>query len=189
MPAPWKKSYDKPRLHIKKQRHHFADRDPYNQRYGFSTSHVQMCELDHKEGWLPKIWCFWTVVLEKILESPLNCKEIEPVNPKGNQSSIFIKQTDVKLKLQYFGHLIQRAYSLENILMLGKMEGKRKRGWQRDEGGNRGMRWLEIVGWYHGWTWVWGNSEIVRVRKAWGASLYGITKSQTQLSNSTTTAS
>ena len=96
MPAPWKESYDKPRQHIKKQRHHFADKGPYSQSYGFSISHVGLWELDHKEGWVPKIWCFWTVVLEKTLESPSDCKEIKPVNSKWNQPKIFIGRTDAK---------------------------------------------------------------------------------------------
>ena len=93
MLAPWKESYDKPRQHIKKHRCHFVNRGPYCQSYGFSSSHIQMWELDHKEGWVLKNWCFWTVVLEKTLESPLDCKEIQPVNPKGNQSWIFIGKT------------------------------------------------------------------------------------------------
>ena len=83
--APWKKSYDKPRQHIKKQRHHFANRNLSSQSYDFSSSQVWMWELDHKEGWALKNWCFWTVVLEKTLESPLDCKEIKPVDPKGSQ--------------------------------------------------------------------------------------------------------
>ena len=92
--APWKKSYDKPRQHIIKQRHYFANKGPSSQSYGFSSSHVQMWELDHKEGWVPKNWCFQTVVLEKTLESSLDSKEIKPVNPKGNQPWIFIGRTD-----------------------------------------------------------------------------------------------
>ena len=84
--TPWKKSYDQPRQHIKKQRHYFANKGPSSQGYGFSSSHEGMWELDYKESWEPKNWCFWTMVLEKTLESPLDCKEIQPVNPKGNQS-------------------------------------------------------------------------------------------------------
>ena len=95
-----------------------------------------MWEFDHKESWVPKNWCFWTVVLEKTLENPLESKEIKSVSPKGNQSWIFIGRTELKLKLQYFGHLMQRTYSLEKILMLGKTEGRRRRGQQR-------MRWLD----------------------------------------------
>ena len=82
--ALWKKTYDKPRQHIKKQRHYFANKDPSSQGYGFSSSHVWMWELDHKEDWVPRYWCFWTVMLEKTLVSPLDCKEIQPVHPKGN---------------------------------------------------------------------------------------------------------
>ena len=93
---PWKKSYNQPRQHIKKQRHYFADKNQYSQSYGFSSSHVGMWELDHKESWALKYWCFWTVVLEKTLESPLDCKEIKPVNPKVNQSWIFSGKTDAK---------------------------------------------------------------------------------------------
>ena len=89
--APWKKSYDQPRQHTKKQRHYFANKCPSSQSYGFSSSHVWIQELDYKESWVPKNWCFWTVVLEKTLESPLECKEIKPVNPKGNQSWIYWK--------------------------------------------------------------------------------------------------
>ena len=99
MLAPWKKSYDQPTQHIKKQRHYFADSGPCIQSYGFSTSDAWMWELDHKEGWMPKYWCFWTVILKKTLESPLDCKEVQPVHPKGNQSWIFIGRTE--LQYQY----------------------------------------------------------------------------------------
>ena len=94
--APWKKSYEKPRQHIKKQSLYFANKGPSNQSYGFSSSHVWMWELDYKESWTLKNWCFWTVVLEKTPESPLDYKEIQPVNPKGNQSWIFIGRTDAE---------------------------------------------------------------------------------------------
>ena len=93
--APWKKSYDQPRKHIKKQRHYFANQGPSSQSYGFSSSHIQMWELDHKEGWALKNWCFRIVVLEKTLESPLDCK-IKPVNPKGNQPWIYIGRVDAE---------------------------------------------------------------------------------------------
>ena len=92
-PAPQKGSYDISGQHIKKQRHHFASWGPYSQNYGFSSSRVWMWELDHKEGWAPENWCFWTVVLEKTLESSLDCKEIKPINSKGNQLWIFIVKT------------------------------------------------------------------------------------------------
>ena len=136
-----------------------------------------MWELDHKESCVPKNWCFWGVVLEKTLESPLDCKEIQPVHPKGNQSWIFIGRTDAEMKLQYFGHLMWRANSLEKTLMLGKIEGRRRR--QR-------MRWLDSI----------INSkdmnlsqlqEIVKDRGAWHAAVHGVSKSQTRLSDWITT--
>ena len=89
-------NYDKPRQHIKEQRHFFADKGLSSQGYGFSTSHVLMWELDYKESWAQKNWCFWTVVLEKTLESPLDCKKIQPVNPNGNQAWRFIGRTDAE---------------------------------------------------------------------------------------------
>ena len=97
--APWNKSYDQPRQCVKKQRCYFIDKDLSSQSYEFSSNHVWMWELDCKESWALKNWCFWTVVLEKTLESPLNCKEIKPVNPKGNQSWIFIGRTDAEAKV------------------------------------------------------------------------------------------
>ena len=96
MLAPWKKSYDQPRQHIKKQKHYFANKVPSSQSYGFSSSHVWIWELDYKESWAPKNWCFWTVVLEKTLESPLDWEEIQSVHPKGNQSWILIGRTNVE---------------------------------------------------------------------------------------------
>ena len=101
--ASWKKSYDKPRQRIK-SRDHLADKSPCSQSYGFSSSHVWMWQLDHKEGWVPKNWCFWTVVLEKTLESPWNCKEIKLVNPKGNQSRIFIGRTNAEAPILWPPH-------------------------------------------------------------------------------------
>ena len=97
-----------------------------------------MWELDHKESWVPKNWCFWTVVLEKTLESPLDCKEIQPVHPKGNQSEYPLEGLILKLKLQYFGHLMWRTDSLEKIPMLAKTEDRRIKGRQR-------MRWLDSI--------------------------------------------
>ena len=91
-----KKSYDQPRYHTKKQRHYFANQGPSSQSYGFFSSHIWMWELDYRESWVLKNWCFWTVVLEKTLESPLDCKEIHPVHSKGNQSWIFIGRTDAE---------------------------------------------------------------------------------------------
>ena len=96
--TPWKESYDQPR-HIKKQRHYFVNKGPSSQGYGFSSSHVWMWELDYKESWAQKNWCFWSVVLEKTLESPLDCKEIQPVHPKGDQSWVFIGRTDFEAEI------------------------------------------------------------------------------------------
>ena len=130
MLAHWKKSYDKPRQYIKKQRHKFDNRGPSSQSYGFSVV-IYTCENWTIKKAMPENWSFWTVVLEKALESLLDTKEIKLVNPTGNQSWIFIGRTDLKLKLWCFGHLMWRADSLEKTLMLGKMEDKRRKGWWR----------------------------------------------------------
>ena len=106
-----------------------------------------MWELDNKESWAPKNWCFWTVVLEKTLESLLDCKEIQLIHSKGDQSWVFIGRTDVEAEIQYFGHLMQRADSFEKTLMLGKIEGRRRRGQQR-------MRWLDGITDSMEWVWV-----------------------------------
>ena len=148
MLAPWMKSHDQPRQQIRKQRHYFANKGPSSQSYGFSSGHVWMWELDYKESWLPKNWCFWTVVLEKTLESPLNCKEIQPVHPKEISSEYSLEGLMLKLELQYFGHLMRRTDSLEKTLMQGGIGGSRRRGWQR-------MRWLDSPS---QWTWVWVDS-------------------------------
>ena len=106
-------------------------KDLCSQSYGFSRSHVQMWELDHKEGWAPKNWCFWTVVLDKTLESPLDCKDIKPVNPKGNQPWAFIGKMVAEADTPILWWSNWRVYSLEKTLMLGKIEGRRRRWWQR----------------------------------------------------------
>ena len=129
MLVPWKESYDKARQHIKKQKHHFVNKDPSSQSFGFSSSHVWMWELFHKESWTPKNLFFQTVVLEKTLECPSDSKDIKPVNPKGNQPWIFIGRTDAKAEAPYVGHLMRRADSSEKPLMLGEIEGRRRREW------------------------------------------------------------
>ena len=169
-----RKAMNQPRQHIKKQRHYFTNKGLSSQSYAFSSSHVWMWELDHKESWVLKNWCFWTVVLEKILESPLDCKEIQPVHPKGGQSWI-LERLMLKLKLQYFGHLMRRTDSLEKTMILGKIEGKRRRGRQR-------IRWLNDI------TDLMDMSlsklrELVMDREVWRVAVHAVAKSRTQLSN------
>ena len=136
--APWKKSYDRPRQHIIKQRHYFANKGLFSQSYGFSSSHVWMSEMDYKESWVPKNWSFWTV-LEKILENPLESMEIQPVHPKGNQSWIFIGRTDAEAETP-----ILRSPDSKNWL-IGKDPDVGK-DWREEE---KGMTEAEMVGWHH----------------------------------------
>ena len=136
-----------------------------------------MWELDYKETWAPKNWCVWTVVLEKTLESPSDCKEIKPVHPKGDQSWVFIGRADLKLKLQYFGLLMWRADSFEKTLMLGKIEGRRRRGRQRTKRLD-GITDSMDMG-------LGGLHELVMDREAWRATVHGFSKSRTGLSNLT----
>ena len=133
-----------------KQRHYFANKGVYSQSYGFSRSHVWMWELDHNEGWAPKNSCFWTAVLDKTPESPLDSKEIQPVHPKGNQSWYSLEGPMLKLKFQYFGHLMRRVDSLE------RKDSDAGRDWGQEE---KGTTEDEMAGWHHrldgrefGWT-------------------------------------
>ena len=159
------------------QRHYFAYKGPSSQSYVFSSSHVWMWELDHKESWAPKNWYFWTVVLEKTLENPLisqgesNQSILKEINPEYSLEELMLK-----LKLQYLGHLMQKANSLEK--MLGKTESKRRRGWQR-------IRWLDSItnSMNMNLSKLW---DIVENRGAWLAAVHGVAKSQ--LSDRTTRA-
>ena len=137
--TPWKKSYDQPRQHIEKQRHYFGNKGPSSQSYGFPSSHVWMWELDYKESWVPKNWCFCTVVLEKTLESPLDCKEIRPVNPKGNQSWRFIGRTDAEAEAPILWPPDVKNRLIGKDLDAGK-------DWRWEE---MGMTEDEMVGWHH----------------------------------------
>ena len=126
--TPWKESYDQVRQHIIKQRHHFADKGPSSQGYGFSSIHVWMWELDYKESWALKNWWFWTVVLEKTLESPLDYKEIQPVHPKGNQSWIFIGRTDAEAETPILWPPHAKSWLIGKDLDAGRDWGQEQKG-------------------------------------------------------------
>ena len=140
--TPWKEkkeSYDQPRQHIKKQRHYFADKGLSSQGYVFSSSHVWMWELDSEENRAPKNWCFWTVVLEKTLESPLDCKEIQPVHPEGDQSCVFIGRTDAEAETPILWSPHAKGW------LIGK-DPDAGRDWGQEE---EGMTEDEMAGWHH----------------------------------------
>ena len=147
-----KKLYNQPRQHIKKQRHYFANKDPSSRDYGFSSGHVWMWELDCEESWTPKNWCFWIVVLEKTLESPLDCKEVQPVHSKGDQSWVFIGRTDAKAETPVLWPPDAKSWLKELMQRLWCREGLGAGGEEYDRGWD---------GWMASptqWTWVWVNS-------------------------------
>ena len=166
--APWKKSYGKPGQCIRKHKHYFANRVTSSQSYGFSSSQVWMWELDHKDGWVLKYWCFWTVVLEKTLESPLDCKESTPVNPKGIQSWIFFGRTNAEVSILW-------APDVKSWLIGKDPDGGKD--WRQEE---KGTTEDEMAGWHHQLS---GHE----FEQAPGAAVHGAAKNQTWLSDWTTT--
>ena len=173
--TPWKESYDQPRQHIKKQRHYFASKGPSSQGYGFSSSHVWMWELNYKESWSLKNWCFWTVVLEKTLWESLGLQEIQPVHSKGDQSWVFIGRTDVEAETPVLWPLHAKSWLIWKDPDAGKDWGQEEKGTMEDE----------MVGWHrHSMDMSLGKlQELVIDREAWCASVHEIAKSQTWLSD------
>ena len=137
MLTPWKESYDQPRQHIQKQRHYFINKGPSSQGYGFSSSHGWMWNLDYKESWALKNWCFWTV--EKTLESPLDCKEIQPVHPIGDQSWVFIGRTDVEAETPVLWPLHAKSWLIGEDSDAGRDSAQEEKRTTEDE----------MAGWHH----------------------------------------
>ena len=159
---------------LSKRRHYFANRSPYSPSYSFFSSHTWIWELDHKESWAPKNWCFWTVVLEKTLGSPLDCKELEPVHPKGDQSWMFIGRTDAETETPVLWSPDVKSRVTGKDGAAGETGGRRRKWWQD-----------KMAGWQHGlsghgFEQVLGDGED---REAWRAAVHGVSKSWTCLSD------
>ena len=174
MLAPWKKSYEKPTQHIKKQRHHFADKSLYSQSYGFSSSHVRIWEFDlnaeRQRIDAFELWCWRRLLRVPWTARRSNQSILKEINPEYSLEGLMLK-----LKLQYFGHMMWRANSLEKTLMLGKIEGRRRRGWQR-------IRWLDdlinLMDMSLRELW-----EMVKDMETWCAAVHGVGKSRTRLTD------
>ena len=171
MLPPWKESYDLPRQHIKKQRHYFPNKGPSSQGYGFSSGHVWMWELDYKECWMQKNWCFWTVELEKTLKSTLDWKEIQPVHLRW--------LLDVHCKDWCWSWNSNTWATWCESWLIWKDPGAGK-DWGQEE---KGMIEDEMVGWYHPLMGLGGLRELVMDREVWRAAIHGVTKSRTRLSD------